>query len=450
MVKVFISVRMLSIDIFTAEMRAPTNAPKVGPMQPQWACLASTSKPTTLSSSHALFQTGDDSMRTNFVAIITAAIVCLISFAATADEPTRMIAGPIAAQMPDESDIVIETIIERYNSGKTKVERQVAMDIDLNYVNHGDYRMFDQNGEEIAHGMFQADLREGPWVRIFSGKESTLFTQAPYKNFQAPFTSEATFRGGMMEGAWIIKDSLDRKVSEVQLINGQRDGKLVFYNTSGDIAREIEFRGGVVDGTDRSYNGQGEIASEQRYIDGRRIVTKSDTYISTKKKTEGTFLHPRMTVVALDDFWNAKLATFGTEEGEAVRHGAYNSWHVNGQLRTTGEYALGKPVGEFTWWHANGQVAIRGAFVDGLHHGNWQWWHPNGMRSAKGQYNHGIRVGQWMQWEEDGALADAKNHGGDVEEVAGVNEESEDGTSRRPRRLPENESAATPTLDIAR
>ena len=390
-------------------------------------------------------------MRTNFVALLTASLIGLLTFSAFANEPARMIAGPIPATMPAESDIVIETIVERYNSGKTKVERQVAMDVDLNYVNHGDFRMFDQNGEEIARGLFEADLREGPWVRIFQGSESTLFTQSPYKNFKPPFRSEATFHNGVMEGAWIITDANDRKISEVQLVNGRREGKLVFYNTTGEVAREIEFRGGVVDGVDRTFNAQGEATAEQEYIDGRRIVTKSDTYISTKKKTEGTFLHPRMTVINLDDFWNASLATFGTEEGEAVRHGAYNSWHVNGQLRTTGEYELGKPVGQFTWWHANGQVAIRGTFVDGLHHGQWQWWHANGMRSAKGQYNHGSRVGNWMQWEEDGSLADAKDHGGNIEEVVELNNETEDDTtSRRPRRLPEGEAAATPTLELAR
>ena len=72
------------------------------------------------------------------------------------------------------------------------------------------------------------------------------------------------------------------------------------------------------------------------------------------------------------------------------------------------------------------------------------------MRSAKGSYNHGARVGQWMQWDEEGTLADAKDHGGDVEEVVGLGDDSDDATSRRPRRLPQGEAAATPTLEIAR
>ena len=55
-----------------------------------------------------------------------------------------------------------------------------------------------------------------------------------------------------------------------------------------------------------------------------------------------------------------------------------------------------------------------------------------------------------MQWDENGTVADAKDHGGNVEEVVGLSIESDDTTSRRPRRLPEGESAATPTLDLAR
>jgi len=387
-------------------------------------------------------------MRTNFTALFGACLIASMAALASADEPTRLIAAPIAAQMPDESEIEIETVTERYNSGKTKIEKQVALDIDLNYVNHGDFRMYDQQGEEIASGLFEAGLREGKWVRVFDKSESPLFSKAPYKDFEPPYRSEATFENGVMQGAWIITDAQDRKISEIQLVNGHRDGKLTFYYPSGEVAREIDFKGGVIDGYDRSYNAQGKVTAEQKYLDGRRYVVKGDTYISTKKKSEGTFLYPRMKIVSLDDFWKAELANFGAEEGEPVRHGEYKSWHVNGQLRTQGEYEFGKPIGEFTWWHANGQVAIRGSFVDGLHHGRWQWWHPNGMRSAKGQYRHGARIGQWMQWDDDGQLVDAKDHGGNADEIVELIDEDDDATSRRPRRLPENDAAAAPMTDI--
>ena len=359
----------------------------------------------------------------------------LLPATAVVAAPNQFRHAPIPATMPADSEIALETITDRYDSGAIKVVKEVAMDVNLNFVNHGDYKMLDEQGNEIAHGVFKAGLRDGKWVRIYQKSDSPLFAQAPYKNFEGPFRSEVTFIDGLMQGAWIITDAQERKISEIHFTDSLRDGKLMFFSPNGEIAREIDFRGGVIDGFDRTYNASGEIAAEQQYVDGQRYVLKGDTYISTKKKSEGYFLYPRMAVATRDQWWDATLATFGHEDGEPVRHGAYNSWHVNGQPRTTGEYKYGNPVGEFVWWHANGQVAIRGGFADGLHHGNWQWWHPNGMRSAKGQYIHGARVGRWLQWKEYGALADAKDNGEGSREVAGSDE-------AEANRLPEDAAAA--------
>jgi antitoxin component YwqK of YwqJK toxin-antitoxin module len=341
------------------------------------------------------------------------------------------------ARMPE--DLTIETITERYASGKTKLSREVAMDVDLNFVNHGQFQMFDEAGNVISEGQFEAGQRVGPWTRTYQTEDSPLFAQAPYKRFTAPFTSEVTFENGNMQGAWTISDAQGRKVSEIEFVDGLREGKLIYFTTSGKIAREIDFKGGVIDGYDRAYNEAGEVTAEQQYVDGRMIVIKGDTYISTKKKTEGAFLYPRMIVATRDNWFDATLATFSNEEGEPVRHGAFNAWHVNGQPSTKGEYNLGQPVGEFTWWHSNGQVAIRGEFDEtGKHNGDWQWWHANGMRAAKGQYTHGQRIGRWMQWSEEGALTSTKDHGGNGQVVEGE-VRLDTNSAARPRRIPSSQ-----------
>lgn len=338
------------------------------------------------------------------------------------------------ARMPEE--LSIETITERYQSGKTKLTREVAMDVDLNFVNHGQFQMFDEAGKVISEGRFEAGQREGHWTRTYQTEDSPLFAQAPYKRFTAPFTSEVKFEHGMMQGEWTITDAQGRKISEIAFVDGLREGKLIYFSPNGQIAREIDFRGGVIDGYDRTYNEAGEVTAEQQYVDGCKIVVKGDTYISTKKKTEGAFLYPRMTVATRDDWFNATLATFSNEAGEPVRHGEFNAWHVNGQPSTKGEYSFGQPVGEFTWWHANGQVAIRGAFDNsGKHDGDWQWWHANGMRAAKGQYEHGARIGRWMQWSEEGTLTSTKEHGGASNVAEGEVRLNVD-SAARPRRMP--------------
>jgi antitoxin component YwqK of YwqJK toxin-antitoxin module len=344
--------------------------------------------------------------------------------------------SPINAvsRMPEE--ITLETITERYASGKTKLTREVAMDVDLNFVNHGQFQMFDEAGNVISEGRFEAGQRIGPWTRTYRADESPLFGQSPFKRFPAPYTSEVTFENGHMQGTWTISDAQGRKISEIEFVDGLREGKLIYFNTNGQVAREIDFKGGVIDGYDRTYNDAGEVTAENQYVDGRMIVVKGDTYISTKKKTEGAFLYPRMIVATRDNWFDATLATFTNEEGEPVRHGPFNAWHVNGQPSTKGEYAFGQPVGEFTWWHPNGQVAIRGAFdTNGKHDGDWQWWHANGMRAAKGQYTHGTRVGRWMQWSEEGALTSTKEHGGGQSVVEGEIR-LDTNSAARPRRIP--------------
>lgn len=325
---------------------------------------------------------------------------------------------PVAARMPTDTELVTETVFERYPSGEVKVEREVALDIDLNFVNHGLFKMLDEQGNVIASGNFNAGVREGKWTRLLKPEDSALFGHAPFKQFEAPFRSEAIFTNGLLQGKWTITDARDRKMSEIDFIDGIRNGKLVFYTPSGRIAREIDFEHGVINGFDRTNNDQGEMVSEQKYVNGQRYVLHTDTFISTKKKTEGYFLHPPVTIEKHDDWWSATLATFGQTEGEPIRHGSYNAWHVNGQLRTQGEYDQGKAVGDFVWWHPNGQVAIRGGYKDGKHEGRWQWWHENGMRAAGGQYENGVRVGRWLQWEEDGHLAKSTDYGNGNEGVA--------------------------------
>ncbi len=366
-----------------------------------------------------------------FCLSVALGLVTAATFAADRQAPARM---------PSDTELVTETVFERFPDGQVRAEREVALDVDLNFVNHGQFKMYDEQGTVIASGAFVANLREGKWTRQYKPEESTLFAHAPFKQFEAPFLSEANFEHGELNGKWTITDARGRKMSEIDFVHGTRDGKLIFYTPAGGIQREIDFEHGVINGFDRTNNEQGELVSEQKYLDGQRYVLHTESYISTKKKTEGYFLHPPVTIESRDDWWTATLATFGQGEGEPIRHGSYNAWHVNGQLRTQGEYDQGKAVGDFVWWHPNGQVAIRGSYKNGKHQGKWQWWHENGMRAANGQYENGVRIGRWLQWETDGQLAKATDYGAGNENVAegaeGAQEAAAPASARRPGGAP--------------
>lgn len=329
----------------------------------------------------------------------------VISLTDAAEAATRL------GDLPSDGELVIETVKERYADGNIRSERTVARTVELNYVNHGEFQMWDEDGNPVANGRYDSGRRVGKWTRTYRTDEAPLFSQQTFKRFTSPFVSEANFDDDMLNGMWKINDAEGRKVSEIQFKDGLRNGKLVYYFPSGKVAREIDYNTGLIDGFDRTFDDDGNIVSEEQYIDGRRYVLKQDIYlINKRKKLEGYFLHPRTFVETRDDWWTATMATTGMEEGIALRHGPYKAWHINGQISVQGDYEFGDAKGEFIWWHSNGQISLRGGYADGKHDGLWHWWHANGMKSAEGQYDQGNRIGRWLSWKEDGMLSQVKKY----------------------------------------
>ena len=51
---------------------------------------------------------------------------------------------------PVEENGAVETFTERYPNGNVKIERQVTLDADGNYVNHGAWKMYNAAGKVVA------------------------------------------------------------------------------------------------------------------------------------------------------------------------------------------------------------------------------------------------------------------------------------------------------------
>src|SRR5262245_59309468 len=66
---------------------------------------------------------------------------------------------------------MVEVVRERYPDGKVKIERDVTVDADGNYVNHGAWRMWDDSGRLVAEGQFAMGRRSGQWSRSWSRGE---------------------------------------------------------------------------------------------------------------------------------------------------------------------------------------------------------------------------------------------------------------------------------------
>jgi antitoxin component YwqK of YwqJK toxin-antitoxin module len=326
----------------------------------------------------------------------------------------------------------VELIRERYPDGAIKTERQVTLDRDGNYVNHGAWKLFSAKGDVLAEGQFHFGRRVGLWTRWLSKNDSPIFNEIPFNQFKAPFMSQAHFNDGEMDGEWIITDANDRKVNQVSLKTGQRHGLAITWLPNGKVYRQASYNlavptGDLLEADKKS----GELMRIATFVEGRKIITRTTHYPGNRdKQSETMYLGAETSEKSADDFWNVKFAKFAAD-GKDLRHGVAKAWYPNGRTEMEGIYQFGKKSGVFTYWHENGQVAATGEYRDDQPVGNWVWWHENGQKSAFGKYQDGELIGEWRWWNEAGKLT--KQHIYDGSESVSSSSEDKLDLSQQPQ-----------------
>jgi antitoxin component YwqK of YwqJK toxin-antitoxin module len=308
------------------------------------------------------------------------------------------------SEEPVEPQDETESIKERFPNGTVKIERSVTQDAQGNYVNHGAWKEWDQQGNLVAQGQYEYGNRVGTWIRWYrSVTEAKLLTAMPYKQFAGPFISQATFANDQIDGVWTIYDGKTRKISQWSFAEGKRNGPSIWWYPNGKKMREAHFERGDMDGEYLEWNPDGSVKTKENYEGGRKLALKTSYYTGNVKKSEGMYLFAKDVEHTPDDWWTCKLLTT-VKSGKDEKHGPWQSWFTNGGKQLEGNYEHDLQVGQFTWWHSNGQKALQGTFKHGKQDGTWTWWHANGQKSIEGQYATGNPTGRWTWWKEDGRV----------------------------------------------
>lgn len=313
---------------------------------------------------------------------------------------------------PSQPIVGTEVFVERYPDGTIKVEREVTLDDEGNYVNHGPWRMWNQAGKLVAEGSFEYGSRSSIWTRWHDRNDSKLLSQAPFNRFSTPFISQVNFDQGVMDGEWSIFDSQQRRCCQISLYRGKRHGTTLFWLPDGTVLQQATFDQGVPTGDVLQLDARsGKLAQAKNYLDGRQRITRKTTHRRGKQKFEGNYLAPPSMQTVKDDFWTLTFAKY-EPQGEELRHGKWQEWYSNGQLKMSGQYDRDKKVGQFTYWHSNGQKATEGYYEAGKHDGTWVWWHQNGQKSVTGSFEDGMLIDQWRWWAQNGKLTKQLVHDG--------------------------------------
>ena len=198
-----------------------------------------------------------------------------LSFASSKSEPTgnaslKLRVQPDNSRISKNNDSEVETIRERFPNGRERIEKQVALDANGDFQNHGTYQEWTVNGDIVSTGSFEMGLRQGPWIKMCRTADAKLFETYPYSKFKSPFQSTAEFASDKMNGVWIITDADNRMVSQISLVDGIREGVATWFHPNGKILYQAEYKNGILDGSFVEKSQDEKIVRDDQYNDGKR------------------------------------------------------------------------------------------------------------------------------------------------------------------------------------
>jgi antitoxin component YwqK of YwqJK toxin-antitoxin module len=264
----------------------------------------------------------------------------------------------------------VELVKERFPSGNVRIEREMSQDAEGNYIPHGVWRQYDEKGRLIVEGRYDHNRRVGLWRRFYRASEAPLMATDPYKDFTGPFISEATFDNGLLQGKWTIVDAKQRKASEIEFTDGERNGKAIWYYPNGKMMSQASYTNGRVNGDVVNWAPNGSVVDQESYENGRKLGTTVEYHPDKSKKSEVTYLYAPLAIKTPDDWASCTLAKFESQ-GEDEKHGPFRAWHPNGQVAKQGEFRYNRPVGKFLYWYPNSQKQMEGTYADGKPEGVW-------------------------------------------------------------------------------
>jgi len=137
-------------------------------------------------------------------------------------------------------------------------------------------------------------------------------------------------------------------------------------------------------------------ASEE--LELSNLVERNDLYykINDEKPFSG----------AIVDFFN-KEQDFKKEYAQikdGQRHGKYQSWYENQQVKLDGEYKQGKRDGEWIEYYDNGQIKTKGNYLDDKKNGQWSEWFKGDVLVYEGNYENDQKNGYGKDYNTEGDI----------------------------------------------
>ena len=141
----------------------------------------------------------------------------------------------------------------------------------------------------VAEGQYNFGERNGMWTRWNGRKDSPMLNEFPFRDFKAPFMSQATFINGKI-GRRLGHHRRQRSQGDliISFKDGQRNGPATTWLPNGKVLSQTTYQNAMPVGDLLEINKKtGELARTGTYEEGRKVVTKTNYFPGSAKEAVG-------------------------------------------------------------------------------------------------------------------------------------------------------------------
>lgn len=312
-----------------------------------------------------------------------------------------------------------------YNeSGKIKEE--------INYQKgekDGIHRIYNQDGYLITEENFENGIKEGMEITYYPDSISSIIKEKiPYQNDQKDgfayeygkdgrIISITEYKNGFLKS----KEKINRKDSE-----GRKQGIWKKFYPNGRMKEEARYKDDLLNGYLKLYSSNGKLESASLYIKGEKQSDDkniADFDINSQYYKDGTlkatilknkagkkdgvsnYFNKDGTVEKTEIYRNGFLFKKGIIDKEGRYQGVWESYYLNGKLKSKGEYKDGKKVGKWKFYFTNGKLEQEGFFnSNGEYTGEWKWYYEDGSLLRREDYRRGMEDGYMEEYDRSGNI----------------------------------------------
>jgi len=250
------------------------------------------------------------------------------------------------------------------------------------------------------------------------------------------------YKGSPYNGVGFEKYKTSQLLSEVEFINGRKEGLQKSFYKKGSLKSEVGFINGLEEGLQKGFHETGELKSEVEFINGLKEGLQKLFRDTGELEYEVEFINDVQRVRRYFNFSDGDLVyrTEYNENGRAIKEHSYytelsegltkelekchilnfeihyvdgdkrkaTGYHLSGRIKSELNWLNGQLEGLAAMYHENGNVKDESNYINGLQEGLAKKYYENGNVKEEFNYINGIQEG-FKKYDENGNVKEESN-----------------------------------------